>query len=758
MKSIINILFLLLVTSSCSNFKYNLEYQNRSLASGATAKSCSDLLSSLIKETYYDEAAAASLKVIFEELTTLNPELVAGARAPGWQEVEDLKSLLAKFEDIESKYKFPTEQDRVDFFERVFAEHFLENDAFKAIKEKSEEIVPITEFKPTEYDLILNYRNIFERINSFLPRVSRINLNKIANNDDVEKIIKEAEGVYDQQVSRMSDLFRTTGFDSYEDYLRFLKENKEKIGNEIVDTILDEDIEFVMRRPERGRWWIQRTGFHNQHVTGSSRGYMGNGERNRGESALIGVKQSEYENVNNDLKPKYGSIQVSDRAKAQRSDNSKQYGSDKYTFKKEKIKKRLTWTDGDSLAFAWSVDELKEVNFWDQMFIPWDFRGLLLPYLVGQGGLHGPNLNLAKINKDLFPTLAESPVHNIYKNYLEMQVWGPLRFSDIETFEFSNIKPSGDFLDDLIAHKIKIFDGRHNPPVEWTPPKSEVEIEQVIVSTRKPISDGVDKDVKDETEVFDFKIYLPPKGQLKPIDRGFGEGELAGSTKPKWYVDEDGVEWLLKEDVRHKELQTSAEVISSSIYRKLGFNAPNTHIVSLDGKRYAAVRSLGKDLEASSLEQNQSKQWKLAYFVGALLKDNDRIYSAKNNFDLGDGNFALFDFGGTLGSKARGEHKEMWPGWSKHSDAVGTFENTKDIEVIFGWFKDRFKPEGHAWSNVTKEDALEAVELLKTLSDSDIESTVKMAWYSNLSDESYMIEALKNRRDGMIERLLTYFP
>jgi hypothetical protein len=100
----------------------------------------------------------------------------------------------------------------------------------------------------------------------------------------------------------------------------------------------------------------------------------------------------------------------------------------------------------------------------------------------------------------------------------------------------------------------------------------------------------------------------------------------------------------------------------------------------------------------------------------------------------------------------------MWPGWSKHSDAVGTFENTKDIEVIFGWFKDRFKPEGHAWSNVTKEDALEAVELLKTLSDSDIESTVKMAWYSNLSDESYMIEALKNRRDGMIERLLTYFP
>jgi hypothetical protein len=118
----------------------------------------------------------------------------------------------------------------------------------------------------------------------------------------------------------------------------------------------------------------------------------------------------------------------------------------------------------------------------------------------------------------------------------------------------------------------------------------------------------------------------------------------------------------------------------------------------------------------------------------------------------------MFDFGGTLGSKARGEHKPTWDEWSVFSDSVGAFENTKDIKVVFGWFHDRFKPDGHAWHNVGRDDALAAIDLLKNLSDSDLESIVRAARYSNKTDEEYMVEALKNRRDGLIEGLLSYFP
>ena len=199
-------------------------------------------------------------------------------------------------------------------------------------------------------------------------------------------------------------------------------------------------------------------------------------------------------------------------------------------------------------------------------------------------------------------------------------------------------------------------------------------------------------------------------------------------------------------------------MISSGIYRHLGFNAPETYIVNHKGKRYAAVKSLGKNLKASDLADNTSEEWKELYFIGALLKDHDRIYAAKNNFDLGKGKFAMFDFGGTLGSKARGEHKKVWPGWKVESDSIGAFENTKDIDVVFGWFSKRFKPDDHAWSNVTRNDAVKSIERLKALKDEDIQKIVQEAKYSNKSDESYMTEALINRRDALIDGLLSYFP
>ncbi len=761
MRIIINKLLILLIISSCSNLENKNLYQSRVLASGATAKPCTEHLTSLIKETYYEEVAAESLKEGFEKLTNLDLELVAGAKVPGWQEVENLKEILAIFEDVEKKYKFPSEQDRVDFFERVFAETENVDKFFVDIKPFLKKDIQLEKMDTSQIETIVYYRKTLERVNSFLPISFRFKFSQIDSDILMMNLVKDGQEVVGQQTKLLADLFKTSGYKNIEKFRKAIKNNKSDLGDVVDAIVKEENIEIAIQRPINARWWIPKTGIHNQHVTGSSRGYLGSEGRNAAEASMIGSKYDNYAARDNDVKPKYGLLRP--KTDGEIKPIHAHYGADVYIVDLEKVRDRLTWTPGDSLNRhantnkTWSTGNVIKPKNWDDIFLPWSSRDLMIPilsnsYKNGQLSLTRSQSVAAGFDKLKFG------FKEARSEYLEIQIWGPVRITDLKEFIFKGNEPEGDFLNELIANKIKIFDGRQNPPVEWVPPKTQEEIEQIIVSNKKSVIHKATPDIDIEKEVFDLGSNSPPKGQLKPIDRSFSEGELAGSTKPKWHVDEEGVEWLLKEDVKHKELQTSAEVISSNIYRKLGFNAPSTHIVTVDGKRYAAVRSLGKGLRASSLELNQSKQWKLTYFIGALLKDNDRIYSAKNNFDFGDGKFALFDFGGTLGSKARGDHKKVWPGWSIHSDAVGSFENTKDIEVVFGWFKDRFKPEGHAWNNVTREEAQEAIELLKSLTDNDIESIVKSAQYSNSSDENYMIDALKNRRDGLIEGVLSYFP
>jgi hypothetical protein len=55
--------------------------------------------------------------------------------------------------------------------------------------------------------------------------------------------------------------------------------------------------------------------------------------------------------------------------------------------------------------------------------------------------------------------------------YVELQYWGPLTFKDLESFEFEENPPTGDFLQALLDNGVKIFDARSGKAVPWTPPK-----------------------------------------------------------------------------------------------------------------------------------------------------------------------------------------------------------------------------------------------------------------------------------------------
>jgi hypothetical protein len=222
----------------------------------------------------------------------------------------------------------------------------------------------------------------------------------------------------------------------------------------------------------------------------------------------------------------------------------------------------------------------------------------------------------------------------------------------------------------------------------------------------------------------------------------------AGFTKGVWHLDENNILWFIKKDVHYNELQTSAEVISSNIYRFFGYDTPETVKLIKNGVHYAAVKNAGENhIETDFTDMNTSKVRQMRV-IAAYLKDWDRLANPNNNLLKSDGNFTLLDFGGTLGARARGMHK---PG-SIFSDAIGNFEATENIDVIFGSYNVQASAK-HPWNNLTRTDFQEIIEKFRQLTDAKIESIVDEAGYSNPADRNYMVQALKMRRNGIINNM-----
>lgn len=226
------------------------------------------------------------------------------------------------------------------------------------------------------------------------------------------------------------------------------------------------------------------------------------------------------------------------------------------------------------------------------------------------------------------------------------------------------------------------------------------------------------------------------------------------SQPANFYRDQNGVRWYLKKDARYAELQTGAEVISAWIYRKLGYMAPETYIVNIDGKRFSASRELpdGNDTTMTKDMPNE-RQFRLLRLVAAYLKDWDRLQLGPNNRSLGDNKFVLYDFGGTLGARARGEHKlgEII------SPAIGSFGEKDSVQKILEDFKVDWLPENHPWRQFGREDAQDGVRLFQSLTKQDIEKVVGLAQFSNPRDRSAMINALVARRDQIVDNLMDLF-
>lgn len=234
------------------------------------------------------------------------------------------------------------------------------------------------------------------------------------------------------------------------------------------------------------------------------------------------------------------------------------------------------------------------------------------------------------------------------------------------------------------------------------------------------------------------------QGELFASDR-----PASGNTGGRWFRDEAGTSWFLKLDMHHPGLQTSAEVVCARLLACLGYRAPEIHKLVRGGLHISAARDVGEAVGTTLFDDLDVPAVRQLRVVAAYLKDWDRVApSTTNNLVHADGRLTLIDFGGTLGARALGRHK---PG-PVTSEAIGCFEAATELPTIWDEYRLQTGPD-HPWRRVEPDDLCAAVARLSRLSDEQIVLTVEAARYPTSADAIAMIEALRVRRDTLIDGL-----
>ncbi|OFZ23610.1 MAG: hypothetical protein A2202_04600 [Bdellovibrionales bacterium RIFOXYA1_FULL_36_14] len=457
----------------------------REVASESDHISCPQLLKELLNNNpYYNEEAATSLKDVYEELLSIDPNLISGARVASGQEIEMLEKILKQLEIIEQTYQgFHTEAQK-EFCQKVFAKTIdnltLENWINKVLSFKK-----IKTQKVMESELIDYYQNTFKKIEQYIPiklglKIENIHPQKLEINQKAENIISHLK-------NNMTGLFSTTGFKNMDEYRAKVALSDQKLRR-LNQILKDEQVEIGIDVPVEVRQNITRIGFHNKHTTGKSESsFFGIEERNKIESVLSTTpKLDDYETLDDQIKPKYGYLRP--HTDSSFTPTRTAYGSDCYIFDLAKIKKRLTWTPGDSAnryveytfrhgEYTRNGNKRNEPIMWDQFFIPWDHRELISSllftnfiekkfYFERENFLY--NSNIAS-NQAVLKLSYDYPE----ADYVEVQIWGKINLDDVTKFIFKHEEPDGAFLEELVKRNIKIYDGRDKdaPLKEWVPVK-----------------------------------------------------------------------------------------------------------------------------------------------------------------------------------------------------------------------------------------------------------------------------------------------
>jgi hypothetical protein len=259
------------------------------------------------------------------------------------------------------------------------------------------------------------------------------------SSDEVQKILDHQKNLF--------NAFLPCGFSDYEE-LRQQIENKypEKVRQ------FDEKVVLALFAPSSIRKKIFTEGFKNFYETGCSNGLKDTSARFNTEQSLLNYSSYDYKNISISLRPKYGII-ATRRQVISLLNNDFFYGDDVYIFNLDNIKNNVTWTPGDSLNLTSAKGKncLHECRSWDEIFIPWSYRHILIPYLDADISTIKLSNKCGENNK--------LELDNIYgsKNsfdYVEFQIWGNVDISAVEHFIYKNFPPTKEIEKKIKKHHI----------------------------------------------------------------------------------------------------------------------------------------------------------------------------------------------------------------------------------------------------------------------------------------------------------------
>jgi len=183
-------------------------------------------------------------------------------------------------------------------------------------------------------------------------------------------------------------------------------------------------------------------------------------ERNESEAAYLEMNTEAYKETDHEFKAKYGYVRPGEdfyHTEDLPYSGTARYGGDVYVFDQEKVSNRLTWTLQDSLGGVHSEERL-----WGHRLIPWDYIGLLIPYVEKSLKREWPEFEMGQADKKLFPHLNDG-THGGLSGYAEIQFWGPIGLEDLKKFIFTGEPPKGQFLKKLKENNVSIYEAREDP-------------------------------------------------------------------------------------------------------------------------------------------------------------------------------------------------------------------------------------------------------------------------------------------------------
>lgn len=430
---------------------------------------CSNVFKPSVSVAEFEKLTGKSVyDFIFRYTYDIDAQVLAGTKTPTWRDFEVLNKLIVNLKSL--KAELQDKPETAHMLESMAAEiktMLLDRGNIQEMLQARSTIDKKNKaYQPTEREMKVAYQKLILELNRALPKELRVPMSRFKEDERMTALKTEAATFIKGTETKFENLMVLSPYKSYGEFERQLRASTDPEVQRAIQLVDKDQLQVVIRRPMSSRFWVPKVGFHNQFVTGSSKGFLDKDRRNQAERNLYTLDHSsDYDARDPEFKPKYGTLSVKSESGVKPDLNSSaHYGEDIYGFKTKNIQDRLTAFSTDSLdPGTWHYGKTS----WDSSYIPWKYRLFLVPFMVE--GLRENKLRSEDpVGLEEFGFLER-------RYYFETQILGPVRLEDVSTFTFTQLRsqPKGEFLRELIKHGIEIFDGTQGlGPQElrkWTP-------------------------------------------------------------------------------------------------------------------------------------------------------------------------------------------------------------------------------------------------------------------------------------------------